>query len=208
MELRMALHPGDFLRYIVNWTEKNIGPIHELLGTKGLPDRRMNDVELTVRHLGFIRQEIPYAGDLKGFLDRVCEDLNDRFSRMEVRDQIENQLEDMSSAIEAGINIMERRNFCRKYIDGKFEARFNRAIFDVQVAALVNEKLRGLALDRPENFRGAFLEASNNPQFIKAIESTTKTPAATNSRFKIFFAEIKKQFGIDLELPKIQLKKK
>ncbi len=67
MELRMSLHPGEFLKYIINWTEE-IGPLHTILG-KTKPDARMNDVEIAIRYLAFSRHEIPYRGDLKGFLD-------------------------------------------------------------------------------------------------------------------------------------------
>jgi hypothetical protein len=51
MELRMSLHPGEFLKFIVAWTEK-IGPLHHLL-KKRQPDPRMSDVELAIRFLAF-----------------------------------------------------------------------------------------------------------------------------------------------------------
>lgn len=43
-ELRMSLLPGDFMKFIISWTE-SIGPIHHLR-RKRQPDARMSDVEL------------------------------------------------------------------------------------------------------------------------------------------------------------------
>lgn len=65
MELRMSLLPGDFLKFIIAWTE-TIGPLHRLL-RKRQPDARMSDVELAIRYLAFRDQQTRYAGDLKRF---------------------------------------------------------------------------------------------------------------------------------------------
>ena len=106
MELRMSLHPGDFLKFIVSWTEEKKS-VHTLLGKSG-PDPRMNDVELAVRHLAFIRGEIAYAGDLKKFLDETCEMLNTEFVSKNVRKAVEEQLNEMSLAIDVGLEAMGR----------------------------------------------------------------------------------------------------
>lgn len=130
MELRMSLHPGLFLKFVIRWSE-NIGPLHALLSKKEL-DPRMNDVELAVRYLAFRDDKFVYKGDLKKFLDQACIELNSEFQdRPEFEEIIEDELQNMLDAIDAGIEIFGRKSFCRKFIDGNFENRFNRAVFDV-----------------------------------------------------------------------------
>jgi len=92
----------------------------------------MNDVELAVRYLAFRDDKFVYKGDLKKFLDQACIELNSEFQdRPEFEEIIEDELQNMLDAIDAGIEIFGRKSFCRKFIDGNFENRFNRAVFDV-----------------------------------------------------------------------------
>uniref|UniRef100_UPI0012DBD955 DUF262 domain-containing protein n=1 Tax=Parvularcula oceani TaxID=1247963 RepID=UPI0012DBD955 len=65
MELRMSLHPGLFLKYIVKWTEI-VSPLHRLIRKKG-PDPRMSDVELAIRFIAFRDNGIVYDGNLREF---------------------------------------------------------------------------------------------------------------------------------------------
>jgi hypothetical protein len=165
----------------------------------------MNDVELVVRHLGFLRREVPYRGDLKAFLDQVCVELNDQFvADPSVRDNVLSQLDQMSAAIEAGLIIFDRGEFCRKFVDGEYQTRFNRAVFDVQVAALAAQPLRETALADPPKFKEAYERASQHDEFVRAVETTTKTALATSTRFDLFFNELDNEFGIALPRPNIQ----
>lgn len=204
MELRMSLHPGKFLKYIIAWTEQ-IGPIHLLLSKKAA-DPRMNDVELAVRFLGFKRGDIEYNGDLKRFLDDTCVHLNQEFERSpkNAKDEIADQLKELSQAIETGLKIFGPKKFCRKITDGDYENRFNRAVFDVQVGALSNGNLRKAAEKHPDKFRSAYERASANRRFTSAVETTTKTAEATRTRFQLFYDEIKRELGVELVMPRIQ----
>lgn len=204
MELRMSLHPGEFLKFIIKWTE-TIGPLHELLSKKE-PDARMNDVELAVRYLGFGMPELEYTGDLKKFLDDTCIELNRKFSTgADTRKLVEAKLDQMSKGIDAGLSILGKQKFCKKYVHGEFENRFNRAVFDVQVAALSNGEVRKLAGQQVDKFEHAFVHASSKPEFIKAVETTTKTAEATKARFQIFFDAIKQYLGVEIRVPNIKL---
>ena len=203
MELRMSLHPGKFLRYIIQWTE-TVGPLHQLLSKKK-PDPRMNDVELAVRFLGFARREIEYRGDLKKFLDNVCIHLNELFTRDDgVKQEVAQQLAQMSKGIDAGMRVFGEKRFCRKVVNGEYESRFNRAVFDVLVAALSIAEVRRRALEDPDRFKAAYLEASKNPRFRTAVETSTKTAEATRTRFELFFSQVENKLGIELDLPWIQ----
>lgn len=65
-ELRQALHPGPFLRFVAKFSEES-KPLQELLGLL-TPDFRMRDVELVVRYFAFQIQLGEYRGNLKKFL--------------------------------------------------------------------------------------------------------------------------------------------
>lgn len=202
MELRMSLHPGDFLKYIIKWTEK-VSALHTLIGKKD-PDPRMNDVELAVRFLGFSLGNVVYKGDLKQFLDETCILLNDSFENNDRSERdISSHLDNMTEAISLGLKVMGRGKFCKKYTDGKYESRFNRAIFDVEVGALASPDLRARVSEAPEKFEQVFLKATEEPDFVRAVETTTKSTNSTRTRFQIFYKEIEAAYGLALKLPKI-----
>ena len=202
MELRTSLYPGEFLKFIIAWTE-NIGPLHRLL-RKTQPDPRMADVELSVRHLAFADPNITYAGDLKAFLDSTCvaynEAWNDDFEK-----QLVDRLDQMNAAINVGIVAFGPTQFCRKFVDGKFESRFNRAIFDVLVLALSNDLFRAWAEKNPVEMVDAFSKlSSENNDFIRSVETTTKSVDATRTRFKEWYGAIEKVSGIKIKMPEIK----
>ncbi|MBY6069528.1 DUF262 domain-containing protein [Leisingera aquaemixtae] len=203
MELRMSLHPGTFLKFIVEWTEE-LSSLHTLLGKKK-PDPRMSDVELSIRHLAFSTGITPYNGDLKAFLDQTCVEFNDRFDNEEgYKQRIEGNLDDMTAAIRAGLDIFPNRTFCRKFSEGAYETRFNRAVFDVQVGALANQDVREAAVAGPERFRSVYEAVATRGDFTRSVEFATKTPFATRTRFDLFYQAINQEYGTDLETPNIQ----
>ena len=199
----MSLHPGPFLKFIIKWTE-NVGPIHDLLRKKQ-PDPRMNDVELAVRFLGFKINKITYNGDLKDFLDKTCIELNSNFDEDETSySTISTELDNLNNAISAGIHIFGEKCFCRKYIRGNYESRFNRAAFDVLVGALSNSDIRKAAMAQPKAFEEAYTEASQDARFINAIETTTKSVESTRNRFEIFYGKVSEKIGFQAQMPSIR----
>ena len=197
MELRMSLYPGDFLKFVIRWTE-TIGPLHNLLNKKS-PDNRMGDVELAVRFLAFQDNEIKYQGDLKKFLDETCIKYNQKFSDTEFKKNIEDKLSAMNSAVEAGIAIFGRKEFCRKFINDDYETRFNRAIYDILVGTLSNPEARNWSMENKEAFKTTYetLSMSDN-EFIRSLETTTKSLEATRSRFSKWYFALKGASGIDV----------
>lgn len=202
MELRMSLHPGKFLEFIVKWTESP-SPLHKLLG-KSAADPRMMDVELAIRFLGFNASDIMYRGDLRDFLDKVCVEFN---AKADVDDlylkKIETALVEMSNGIEAGLEVFENKTFSKKFSEGAYEKRFNRAVFDVQVGALSHPDVRAVAIANKDAFIAVFEDTSSNEEFRRAVELTTKTPEATRTRFSLFYNKIEEAFGIHLDIPSI-----
>lgn len=203
MELRMSLHPGDFLKYIIQWTEE-IGPIHKLL-SKSRPDPRMADVELAVRFLAFTEPNVPYAGNLKVFLDALCVMYNENMHKDQSFESIvSSHLSAMNLAIEAGFTIFGQKTFCRKYTEGRYETRFNRALFDILVGSLSNQEFRDFALKNPLVVRGGFEEISSNNDFLRSVETTTKSTAATFTRFSKWYQAVERISDISINMPNIE----
>lgn len=205
MELRMSLYPGDFLKFILKWSEE-IGPVHKLL-KKRTPDPRMGDVELAVRFLAFADKEMVYEGDLKKFLDKLCSDYNMQFSEQEFRNKIRSTLESMDEGIRVGMAGFGPDRFCRKFIKNGYETRFNRALFDILSYSLSNKEFREWALGHGRELVEAFetLCAEDN-SFIRSIETTTKSVEATDIRFTKWLTVCQQVSNIEIEPPIIKTK--
>lgn len=198
----MSLHPGEFLKYIIKWTE-DIGPLHHLL-LKSEPDPRMGDVELCVRFLGFSDGTLQYRGDLKNFLDNVSMLYNEAFEDEDFRDSVSMRLKDMNEGIEAGLEIFGDRKFCRKWLGNDYERRFNRAIFDVLVGSLSVPEFRVWARANSAAVVEAYQNlCSTNLSFIRSIETTTKTAEATRTRFSAWYERVHQISEIELAIPNI-----
>lgn len=204
MELRMSLLPGEFLKFIISWTEE-IGPIHHLL-RKRQPDARMSDVELAIRFLAFRDQKTQYAGDLKLFLDEFCKQKNaDFFNDPTQFSFYSSLLSEMNEGINAGIDEFEERHFCRKFSDGMYETRFNRAVFDVLVGTLAHHEVRAWVHRNPKSMKKLYEDVSkSHPHFIKSVESTTKSPEATRTRFNIWYDAVRSVTNINIAKPDVR----
>lgn len=199
MELRMSLYPGDFLKFIVGWTE-TVGPLHEVLRRRS-PDKRMADVEIAVRHLAFQSAQ-EYDGNLKKFLDNFCDAQNRTFS--DTSDVVNQQLKEFDLAIQCGMDIFPRNRFCRKFTRSGYESRFNRAIFDVLVGSLVDEGVRNFCASSPEKFKAAYEKLClEDREFVRSVETSTKNVEPTRKRFEAWYDVIRALTGIELQLPNI-----
>lgn len=200
MELRTALHRGPFLRYAIRWTEQ-LSELHALLRLKA-PDKRMSDVELTVRYLAFKDSDNEYRGNLKDYLDKYCRQKNESFNQVE----LEQQLSTFEKSIEAARKVFGTKAVSRKWIADKkdFDTRFNRAIFDVIIGSFSHGDFREWALKNKEKVQMAFIDlCSNDHRFVTSIETTTKSTSATRYRFEKWYETARQISGITLALPKI-----
>lgn len=206
MELRMSLYPGDFLKTIVQWTE-TLGPIHTLLSLKR-PDKRMADVELAVRFLGFQDQSLVYSGNLKSFLDETCQTYNTRFGSPKFRKALNTKLDHLNEAIEASIEIFGQQNACRKWKDGKYERRFNRAVFDVLIGSLANPEVRKWVRthhSRKARFQRMYEDLSKKDgRFVEAIETTTKSLGSVEKRFSTWYKAVGDAAKVKLKTPSMR----
>ena len=196
-ELRQALHPGPFLTFAAKFSEQS-KPLQDLLGIDK-PDFRMRDVELVVRHFAFRLRLNEYKGNLKKFLDDTCDRLNRRWPKEEKElRQIANQ---MDESIAAALKIFSRSNAFRNWDGKSFEARFNRAIFDVVAYCLAEAGPRGLALKRKDEVLKAFKSTCLDDEFRLAVTSTTKSKTAVRARFLKWSDAFSKAIGRKVTVP-------
>ncbi|WP_424929002.1 DUF262 domain-containing protein [Amaricoccus tamworthensis] len=200
MELRMSLIRGPFVREAIKQTA-GCPNLQEMLGLSQ-PDKRMKDVEVAIRHFAFQDFSIEYRGNLKDFLDAYCRQKNKRFSEGEAIAEVAD-LEDM---ISVGLEIFSKRQFSRKYVPDskKFEGSFNRAIFDVLGGSLADGSIRAKAAADPDKFQDLYKRMFDNVNFVRSVETTTKSIAATKYRFGAWYDCLFSNFGKRPRLPLIK----
>lgn len=197
-ELRQALVPGPFVDFADAESGRSPG-LRRLLGNRG-PDRRMIDAEMMVRFLGFRMGVVEYRGNLKLFLDGTCKILNDTW---DVRERtVRLAVDEMEAAITACQEIFGPDSACHKWSEGRWERSFNRAVFDVQIGALVDAKTRERSLANAEALRLGFMALCvADAEFSRAISTTTKSLDATRERFTKWYSTVNEVTGSDITPP-------
>ena len=156
------------------------------------------------QNLAFLEDEVQYEGNLKDYIDKIAILYNGYFDKDWLDKTLTPKLERLGKAIAAGIEIFGRDNVCRKYKDGKFEGRFNRAVYDVIIGSLHYDDARKWAQDNPALFRNAFIEVSSaDADFVNSFETSTKNVAPTTYRFSTWYSKVTEISGIEIEIPNI-----
>lgn len=177
-ELRQALHPGPFVSFSVERSGQSEG-LQKFFRIK-TPDFRMRDVEMLVRFYAFQNFIEHYTGNLKVFMDTTCSSLNEQWET--AKDLLKEQADSMDKAIAATFEIFGDDNAFRKSDGVKYEARRNRAVFDIMIYYFTNPDIRQRALDRKPEVEAAFRSLCQNVDFVRSLETTTKSIAATRLR--------------------------
>lgn len=192
-ELRQALVPGPFVRYVDEASGHSQG-LRTLLGNTG-PDRRMVDAEVLLRVIGLFSGGVQYRGNLKDFLDKTCTFFNAAWPDREL--ELVELTASMEHAVEAGAAIFGEGNFSKKWTTNRYERAFNRAIFDVLVGSLLDSTAREAALTHADEVVSAFKQLCDSDQaFARSITSTTKTVDAFNIRFGSWFGAFESVTGV------------
>jgi hypothetical protein len=203
-ELRQALHPGGFLRFIVKGSEKSVG-LQRVLNLKK-PDFRMRDAELLLRYFAYINFISDYAGNLKDFLDSTCKVLNKEWNKRSA--ELREQAEECERAISAIFRIFGEDDAFRKWDGEKFEPRFNRAVFEIMVYYFSRKAVRKKALTKSRRVVRAFKRlCEDRSQFLKSLETTTKSLRATSTRFSAWGRALK-SLGLAVQLPKFRRRRR
>jgi hypothetical protein len=205
-ELRQALHPGPFLKFVASRSETSKA-IQKVLGLEK-PDFRMRDVELLVRYLAFRNRLSMYSGNLKKFLDDTCKDFNRQWANRNA--DIELQCQEFDAAIDITYLTFGESAF-RKWDSNSssYERRFNRAVFDIMTFYFSDPSLKERTQKNAAKIKSAFESlCSDNGEFRRSLETTTKSIEATSTRFRLWGNALKKVVGGSFEIPVLLATKK
>jgi len=198
-ELRQALNPGEFIDFVEDFSTSSKS-IRKVLKLKK-PDPRMRDVELVVRYFAFKYFIERYNGNLKAFLDLTVEELNEKWIYEE--QLIENNAEQLNEAIEATINIFGAEFAFSKWIYGKYQKTFNRAIYDIMTYYFSIAGVREQAIENKEAVENKFRElCENDYEFLRSFETSTKNLEPTFKRFDTWGKALSKILNIKILIPR------
>ncbi|MEK8021188.1 MAG: DUF262 domain-containing protein [Candidatus Parabeggiatoa sp.] len=197
-ELRQALFPGPFVDYI-NEAADNSSSLKTLLKIEE-PDFRMRDVELLIRYLAFTLFIDHYAGNLKHFLDKTCDRLNQAWNNDEQK--VKSQVDAFEQAIQAGIKIFGKNDIGHKWIGNQYEKRLNKALLDIMTFYFSDEQIRQAALEKPADIVTQFQNlCEDNQDFKNAITTTTNSLNATSDRLVIWGKVLRAVLGLNFSIP-------
>ena len=197
-ELRQALHPGQFSKFVDKRSADSL-QLQKALSLTG-PDFRMRDAELLLRYLAYANFAELNQGNLKRFLDETTRKLNESWDK----DQrsIEEQCNQLENAISFTKSIFGNSNYFRKWNGTDFERRTNRAVMDIMLYYFSNPKRRELLNGKNEQIVNAFKSlCETDREFLTSFETTTKSLAANAARFNRWAEELSIIVGEKIRSP-------
>lgn len=199
-ELRKALHGGLLLDYVDEYIQ-NSAPFKKVFGLK--LDPRMRDVELVLRYVAFERFYLIYTGNLKTFLDYTVKFYDNSWGVEEKT--LEQQLKNLDHALTLSVQIFGTDAF-KKWNGNSFERRVNRAVFDVIIRYFSDETISANAIAKRDEIIREFKKlCEGNEQFRISIERTTKSPAAVNTRYRLWGEVLASILGMTLDFRQMRL---
>lgn len=199
-ELRQALHPGPFLNFCDEYSCVN-RYLQDILRINKA-DYRMRDIELMVRYFAFRYYISDYNGNLKVFLDNSVNLLNHNWKERE--EEYRQEARNMDEAIQCIKNIFKANAF-RKYKNGSFDNRFNRAVFDIMMYYFADSQIRAVAMSKQVEILEGFKNLSRDDiRFVGSLETSTKTNEQTSYRFTTWGKTLEIILGEGINIPNIR----
>lgn len=199
-ELRQALHPGEFIDFVDQFSVES-APIKRMLGLSA-PDFRMRDMEIVIRYYCFRYYLNVYDGNLKTSFDKTVKYLNDDWCNK--GEQIKSDSTRLEKAIEFIIEKFGEKNSFSKYTASGFLNTFNRSVFDIMVYYFSQDTIisaaRGTGDEIVETFKRLCL---NNIEFLNSLEQTTKSIQNTYLRLNIWGEALATVLNIKIQVPYI-----
>lgn len=179
-ELRRALIGGNLLEEIEDYI-KSSNEFHKAISET--LDRRMRDSELVLRFIAFDRDLQTYDGDLKKFLDKTTRYFEDdwgdrRVEALEIFKRLNTSLATASQIF--GDSVF------KKWTGIKYERVLNRAVFDCITRFLPDVVNKVDVIQKATEIENGFKALCLDPSFKAAIEKTTKSVEATNTRLDMW----------------------
>ncbi|MBC7151962.1 MAG: DUF262 domain-containing protein [Rhizobium sp.] len=192
-ELRRALYPGEFMTWLDEKTTNSPGM--RLIFTQ-VPDFRMRDMEVALRHLAFDMYGASYRGNLKKFLDGVTYDLTTNFRPR--RAQIEDAWHRYEGAVSTTFEIFGE-NAYRVWQNERFQPARNRAVMDIMNYYFADPATAETAIPHAQALQGGFKDlCEHSAEFVRALQSSTKTEAATALRFEAWGNSLNSVIGVPI----------
>lgn len=196
-ELRQALNPGPFTTFADEYSIESAG-IKQVLKLKK-PDYRMRDVEIVVRFFAFKNFLEKYNGKLKQFLDNTCETLNKEWEKDPMR--IKRQAEELEFSINTTFEIFGENAFT-KYANGDFTGIFNRPIYDIMTYFFSFTDIGNSAVVKKQEVFDSFVNlCTNDIDFVRSLETSTKNIDPTAKRFNTWGSELSRITGLKFPIP-------
>jgi uncharacterized protein DUF262 len=181
-ELRQALFRGPFSDYLAR-ISKRCQSLDEILG--GETTNTARDADLILRFISFTVFGLQYKGNLKLFLDESLRTLNDEWLTYE--GQVRRVVESFNESLARLVRVYGTGRVGRKFADGKWEPRFNKVLFEVEAYYFMFIPDEKITENSKNAFIAGFMElCENSIEFRTSIESTTKSPARYEARFRLF----------------------
>lgn len=179
-ELRKALIGSNLIehvdQYIINST-----PFKIIFGDK--LDKRMRDSELVLRFLSYDRDLSNYEGNFRKFLDDTTKYYEGDWAAK--RAEADASLGKFDIALTTAHAIFGRDVF-KKWLGDKYERVINRAVFDTIVRFFSDLRVVGACAGKEQEIVTAFKDLCLVQEFKDAIEKTTKSTAATDTRINMW----------------------
>ncbi|MCC7525810.1 MAG: DUF262 domain-containing protein [Chitinophagaceae bacterium] len=196
-ELRQALNPGDFTSFADSFSVDS-PQIKKALRLKK-PDYRMRDVELVVRYFSFKLFIEDYTGNLKDFLDKTCEKLNQTWKNDSP--YILTEAIALNNSIETSFEIFGENAFT-KFSKGEYTGTFNRPIFDIMTYYFSVPEIADQAKKQIPEVVEAFEHlCSNDIDFLRSLETSTKNIEPTTKRYYEWGNTLKNLLGLQMRIP-------
>ncbi|MDR6183266.1 DUF262 domain-containing protein [Asaia bogorensis] len=194
-ELRQALHPGPFSRFIGD-ASADSDELKLALNLKA-PDFRMRDAEVLLRYIAYRNFINTYNGNLKFFLDETTRLLTDAWNVREA--EIRDHVREMEEALKFTKDAFTPQHYLRKWNGETFESKKNRAIFDIMLHYFSRPEVRHALRNRISDIKPSFQSLCDDDQFRSSLETTTKSMEANRTRFNIWGQEIERLSGLNLD---------
>ena len=194
-ELRQVLNRGPFAEFLIRSTNVKL-PLHGVLSLSG-PDNRLRDAEIVLRYIAFSLFGTHYGGNLTPFLDGSMKTINDDWGNYEPI--INGLLNELNMATTRLVKTFGEKLVGRKFTNGNWESRFNRALYEVEVYYF--SKLPEAAFEAvdSEAKKNAFeLFCGGTPEFLESIETSTKNLQRYRRRYEMFQEFVNEAFGTNI----------
>ena len=195
-ELRQVLNRGPFADYLISVTNDFL-PLHAVLGLKG-PDNRLRDAEIVLRYMAFSMYGPAYAGNLTPFLDESMSKINGDWDNK--KEDVDLLFNELMHATEVLNRVFDVKHVGRKFADGKWEVRFNRALYEVEAYYFGKIPPGNIASVSAADVVSSFEQfCGGTPEFLDSIETSTKNLRRYRRRYELFQGFVNATYGLNID---------